>query len=146
MPLCPVSRSGRRCNPVVPDLRTATPLIKCRIGSGFHPQGMLPSCKIVPAPLVPKLQSDASRSPRRAAMRWGEGDNWSLDLDMPGGSYDFKFVVQCDSSVAEASEWEAGANRFTFVSPSVFMPTAIFICFVVSPPPAAVSPRGLACV
>ena len=68
-------------------------------------------------------------------MRWGEGDNWSLDLDMPGGSYDFKFVVQSDITAAEASEWEAGANRFLFVSPSVFMPTTIFTCFVVSPVP-----------
>lgn len=52
----------------------------------------------------------------RAAMTWGEGDNWTLEADVAGGSYDFKFVVQREGASADESDWEAGANRSLFVS------------------------------
>lgn len=48
-------------------------------------------------------------------MTWGEGDNWTLEADMAGGSYDFKFVVQREGASADDSDWEAGANRSLFV-------------------------------
>jgi hypothetical protein len=50
-------------------------------------------------------------------MNWGDGDNWTLEVDIPGGSYDFKFVVQREGAFADDSDWEAGANRSLFVSP-----------------------------
>lgn len=51
-----------------------------------------------------------------AAMAWGDGDNWTLEADMLGGCYDFKFVVVREGATADDSEWEAGANRSLFVS------------------------------
>ena len=42
-------------------------------------------------------------------MVWSPGDTWTLETELPGGEYDFKFVVQRqDGSVGE---WEPGANR-----------------------------------
>jgi hypothetical protein len=49
-------------------------------------------------------------------MTWGDGDNWTLEVDIPGGSYDFKFVVQREGGSRDDSDWEAGANRSLFVS------------------------------
>ena len=50
-------------------------------------------------------------------MAWGDGDNWTLEVDIPGGSYDFKFVVLREGGSRDDSDWEAGANRSLFVSP-----------------------------
>ena len=44
-----------------------------------------------------------------AGMDWAPGDSWSLDTALPGGEYDFKFVVQRQDG--SAGEWEPGANR-----------------------------------
>ncbi len=51
-----------------------------------------------------------------AALHWSEGDVWVLELDLEGGSYDFKFVVQREGGTRDDSDWEAGANRSLFVS------------------------------
>lgn len=51
-----------------------------------------------------------------AGMRWGRDDIWTLNVLLPGGEYDFKFVVQLpDSSVGQ---WEPGANRNIMVCPA----------------------------
>ena len=42
-------------------------------------------------------------------MRWGAGDAWTLDTALPGGEYDFKFVVQREDGTV--AQWEPGANR-----------------------------------
>ena len=42
-------------------------------------------------------------------MDWAPGDSWSLDMALPGGEYDFKFVVQRQDG--SAGDWEPGANR-----------------------------------
>ena len=42
-------------------------------------------------------------------MDWAPGDTWTLDTALPGGEYDFKFVVQRQDG--SAGEWEPGANR-----------------------------------
>ena len=44
-----------------------------------------------------------------AGMDWSPGDAWSLDMALPGGEYDFKFVVQRQDG--SAGDWEPGANR-----------------------------------
>lgn len=49
-------------------------------------------------------------------MAWGDGDHWTLEIDIPGGSYDFKFVVLREGGSRDDSDWEAGANRSLFVS------------------------------
>jgi hypothetical protein len=49
-------------------------------------------------------------------MEWAPGDTWTLDTALPGGEYDFKFVVQRQDG--SAGEWEPGANRTIKVSTS----------------------------
>ena len=53
-------------------------------------------------------------------MDWSPGDSWSLDVALPGGEYDFKFVVQRQDG--SAGEWEPGANRTIKVT--LFMTSA----------------------
>lgn len=50
-----------------------------------------------------------------AVLEWGEDDVWSATLNLPPGSYEFKFVV----AAPDSSIWEGGANRTVDVpSPS----------------------------
>ena len=49
-------------------------------------------------------------------MRWAEGDTWTLETALPGGEYDFKFVVH--SEEGGVGQWEPGANRTITVRPS----------------------------
>ncbi|KAK9835486.1 hypothetical protein WJX74_001225 [Apatococcus lobatus] len=47
--------------------------------------------------------------PAAPAMEWSEGDNWTLQLDLAPGAYDFKCVVaRPDGSIAA---WEPGSDR-----------------------------------
>ena len=42
-------------------------------------------------------------------MDWSEGDNWTLQLDLAPGAYDFKCVVaRPDGTIAA---WEPGTDR-----------------------------------
>lgn len=48
-------------------------------------------------------------------LEWGEDDVWSATLNLPPGSYEFKFVV----AAADSAIWEGGPNRTVAVpSPS----------------------------
>ena len=48
-------------------------------------------------------------------MDWSEGDNWSLQLELVPGAYDFKCIVaRTDGSIAA---WEPGTNRHIDVPP-----------------------------
>ena len=48
-------------------------------------------------------------------MEWAEGDEWTVELLVPPGIYDFKCVVtRSDGSIAE---WEPGENRSFRVTP-----------------------------
>ncbi|BDA46843.1 probable glucoamylase at N-terminal half [Coccomyxa sp. Obi] len=42
-------------------------------------------------------------------LTWSDGNNWSVDLQLPPGSYEFKLVVVREDGTAV--EWEAGPNR-----------------------------------
>lgn len=49
-------------------------------------------------------------------MKWSEGDNWCLEVDLSPGLTDFKCaVVRQDGSVVC---WEPGANRTVEVLPA----------------------------
>ncbi len=49
----------------------------------------------------------------RAGLTWSEGNRWSVDLQLPPGSYEFKLVVVREDGTA--AEWEAGPNREVMV-------------------------------
>lgn len=59
-------------------------------------------------------------------MVWGEGDCWRVELDLPAGTYDFKFVVQRNTGPDEDADWEAGSNRSLLV-PNMPSASAIII-------------------
>ena len=42
-------------------------------------------------------------------MRWGRDDIWTLQVGLPLGDFDFKFVVQLPNG--SVGQWEPGANR-----------------------------------
>lgn len=49
-----------------------------------------------------------------AAMKWSEGDQWLLSLDLPAGSHEFKLVAVAPPAGEGAglyANWEAGPNR-----------------------------------
>jgi hypothetical protein len=41
-------------------------------------------------------------------MEWGEGDQWTLTLDLPPGTHHFKLAV---TRGGQPADWEGGANR-----------------------------------
>ena len=43
-------------------------------------------------------------------MTWEEGDRWSVAVDLPPGTYEFKLLAALGDT-GEAVEWEAGDNR-----------------------------------
>lgn len=47
-------------------------------------------------------------------MKWSEGDQWLLSLDLPAGSHEFKLVAVAPPAGEGAglyANWEAGPNR-----------------------------------
>lgn len=42
-------------------------------------------------------------------MTWGEGDEWTLELPLSAGEYNFKFVA-CNQATGEC-RWEGGGDR-----------------------------------
>ncbi|KFM28670.1 hypothetical protein F751_3500 [Auxenochlorella protothecoides] len=48
------------------------------------------------------------------ALRWSEGDVWTLDLDLPAGKHEYKLVIHNES--ADVAYWEQGNNRTFTVS------------------------------
>lgn len=66
-------------------------------------------------------------------MDWAPGDSWSLDLALPGGEYDFKFVVQRQDG--SAGDWEPGANRTIKVTVSERADLRLRLGRVNRPPP-----------
>lgn len=66
-----------------------------------------------------------------AGMTWAEGDTWSVELDLPPGTYEFKLVVVREDGTS--GDWESGANRELTVQhtslpvfPTVSSPMSVF--------------------
>ena len=49
-----------------------------------------------------------------AGMTWAEGDEWSVEVELEPGPYQFKLVVMGPDGAA--SYWEPGSNREVVVS------------------------------